>query len=625
MVNDSNNAKQILISIFLVVATLVVYWQVEGFEFLNLDDELYVTGNEHVTTKLTIDNIIWAFTGEHAFNWHPVTSLSHMLDYQLYGLNPAGHHLTNLFFHIVNALLLFLVLKRMTGAVWKSSFVAALFALHPLHVESVAWVSERKDVLSAFFWMLTLLAYTSYAEKKRNGRYLLILLFFILGLMSKPMLVTLPFVLLLLDFWPLRRLKPGHPNDNFSNPKTKKIADKEANIFPLILEKIPLFALAIGASIATYIVQHKAGAVKSTETYPLLVRIVNALVSYIEYLKKTFWPEDLTVFYPHAESALPVWKGVVCGVVLVCITTVVIRMVRRSPSLAVGWFWYLGTLVPVIGIVQIGAQAMADRYTYIPFIGIAIMVAWGLPELMANWRHRDRMLAVSAGILIPAMMALSWAQANHWENNIKLYNHAIEVTDKKYPSFAIIHYNLGAALYDKKELNEAISHYKEAIRLKPDYAVSHYNLGVTLGELMEIDAAISHYRDAIRIQPEYAASHNNLANALDKKMEFDEAVFHYKEAIKLKPNHAKTHYNLGRTLGKQMKLDEAIAHYKEAIRLKPGYAEAHNNLGSTLGEQGKFEDAIGHFTMAVKLDPGNVQAQNNLKVIISFKEKSEMQ
>jgi hypothetical protein len=452
---------RIIICIFLMVSTFVVYSQIQEHEFLNYDDNVYLTENNHVKSGLTRESIVWAFK-PHASNWFPLTWLSHMLDYQLYGLTPKGHHLTNLFFHIANALILFLVLLRMTGASWQSGFVATLFALHPLHVESVAWAAERKDVLSTFFWMLTIWAYIRYVRTTEIKRYLLVVLFFALGLMSKPMLVTLPFVMLLLDYWPLGRFKLKLRKEKSKSLQKGQPLDTEKSIPQLICEKLPLLVLAAGSSITTFIVQKSGGAVQSQDLFPLQARIINALVSYLEYLGKMVWPRGLAILYPHPGNALPVWKGIACGVVLVCITTVVVKMVRRVPYLAVGWFWYLGTLVPVIGIVQVGWQGMADRYTYIPLIGIFIIIGWGLPELMAKWRHRDKVLTIATGILIPTVMVVTWIQVSHWKNSITIFEHAIRVTDKKYPTFAVTHNNLGNALTVLGRTKEADHHLKMA-------------------------------------------------------------------------------------------------------------------------------------------------------------------
>jgi protein O-mannosyl-transferase len=604
-------SKRNLICIFLVTATFVVYLQILDHEFLNYDDNQYVTENPQVQTDFTRESIFWAFTASYASNWHPVTWLSHMLDYQLYGLNPRGHHLTNLLLHTANALLLFLVLVRMTGAVWQSGFVAAMFTLHPLNVESVAWVAERKNVLSTLFWLLTLWAYIRYTEKSGIKRYSLIILFFALGLMSKPMLVTLPFVLLLMDYWPLGRWRLQETTATLPATQTSN-GNQRSGVLQLIGEKIPLLLLVVGSCLTTIKFQESGGALESLHYNSLSSRITNALVSYLEYIKHMLCPRELAVFYPHPLDALPVWKGVLCGIALVGITIWVVRQVCQAPYLAVGWFWYLGTLMPVIGLVQVGEQAMADRYTYIPLIGLFIAVAWGLPELLANWRYRNRALFISTALLIPVLMTLTWQQTSHWKNSITLFKRAVAVTDTKYPGFVVVHNNLGIALSQEKQFQEAIANFREAIRLQPNYAEAHNNLASTLGDQRKFIEALAHFQEALRLKPNYAEAHNNLGNTLSAMMNFEKAVAHYKEAIRIQPDYSEAHFNLGNTLGKQKEFEKAIAHYKEAIKLQPKFSRAHNNLGSTLFQQGKFTESISHFETAIALDPGYVEAHNNL-------------
>jgi len=539
-VNDTR--AKVLICIFLIVATFCIYSQIQDHEFINYDDNKYVTESSLVQAGLTNENIIQVFTTTHFGGWIPITSISYMLDYQLYGLNPKGFLLTNLFFHIANSLLLFLILFRMTGAIWQSAFVAVVFALHPLNVESVAWVAERKNVLSTFFLLLTIWAYTRYAEKPTTNRYSLVFLFFTLGLMSKPMLVTLPFVLLLMDYWPLRRLK--FEQERGGNEISEKNTARRSEVFRLVREKIPLFLLATGAGIVTFIVVKGGGAFQSVETISLSARLTNAMVSYLEYLGKMIWPRGLSILYPHPGNALPLWQGILCGMVLVGITIISIRLIKKAPYFAVGWFWYLGTLVPVIGIVQTGAQAMADRFTYIPLIGVFIIVAWGVPELISKWRHKEKVLSVSAGIIIFTLLITTWKQASHWKNSITVFKHAIRVTDKKYPGFSIVHNNLGRVLFAKQKNEEAISHFKMAIKLKPDYANAHYNLGSALFAKQKNEEAISHYKMAIKLKPDYADAYNNLGAVLFHAKMTEEAIDYFKEAIRIRPGLAAAQKNL---------------------------------------------------------------------------------
>lgn len=577
------------ICIFLVVGTLAVYAQVLDHDFINFDDPQYVTENLHVKSGLTSESVKWAFTTSSFSNWFPMTWLSHMLDYRLYGSNPKGHHLTNLFFHIVNTLLLFTVLRLMTGATWQSGFVAALFALHPINVESVAWVAERKNVLSTFFWFLTMWAYVYYVEKPHVKRYGLVVLLFTLGLMSKPMLVTLPFILLMMDYWPLRRVKFEQERDAEEIKGENSV--KRLEIWRVVREKIPLFIIAAGSGIVTFIVQKSGGAVQGMEGLSLSARLTNAMVSYLEYLKKTLWPEDLAVFYPHPGNALDVWKGILCSMLLVGITAVTIKLVKKAPYLAFGWFWYLGTLVPVIGIVQVGAQAMADRYAYIPLIGIFIIVAWSFPKLVENFQYKNMALFISGGILISGLMIITWIQVSYWKNSITLYKHAISVTDKVYPLFAKVHINLGTAHQDKGNFDEAIAQYKIAIKIRPDYSKAYYNLGLISDQKGEKREAIDYYRKAISLKPDLAPSHYNLGNLLFQEEKLEEAINHYKAAIRIAPGHYLAHSSLGNALVEKGEMQEALKHYIEIKKLKPDFLPSRKHLDRAILGAKKVEEA----------------------------------
>jgi cytochrome c-type biogenesis protein CcmH/NrfG len=530
----SNTRKKIIICIFLIVATFCIYAQVQGHKFINFDDDLYITDNLNVQAGLTSESFKWAFTTSYPPYWHPVTWLSHMLDYQLYNSHPKGHYLTNLFLHISSVLILFIVLFRMTGALWQSGFVAAMFAFHPLNVESVAWIAERKNVLSTLFWLMTMWAYIHYTENPTIKRYGLVFLFFTLGLMSKPMLVTLPFVLLLLDYWPLRRLK--FVQESSRNEILEKTTAKKSEVLWLILEKVPLFLLTIGLSIVTVHLQKITGAVNAMDMFSLQTRVTNAVVSYLEYLGKMVWPSGLSILYPHPGNTLPLWQGILCGMALVGITIISIRLIKKAPYFAVGWFWYLGTLVPVIGIVQVGAQAMADRFTYIPLIGIFIIVAWGVPELISKWRHKEKVLSVSAGIIIFTLLITTWKQASHWKNSITVFKHAIRVTDKKYPTLSRIHNNLGIVLYAEGKKQEAISHYKMAIKTNSAHAKAYYNLGIALTAERKNEEAISWYKKAIRLNPNFTNAHYNLGIILLQIGVLQEAVYHFRETVRLRPD-----------------------------------------------------------------------------------------
>jgi len=508
-VNDTR--AKVAICIFLMVATFCIYSQVQDHEFINFDDDKYVTESSLVQAGLTNENIIRVFTTRHAGGWIPITSISYMLDYQLYGLNPKGYLLTNLFFHIANSLLLFLILFRMTGAIWQSAFVAVVFALHPLNVESVAWVAERKNVLSTFFLLLTIWAYIRYAEKPTTNRYSLVFLLFAFGLMSKPMLVTLPFVLLLFDYWPLERFKLGRREREFKIAQKDKYFNGEKNISKLVLEKFPLLILSALCSIMTLILVEKAGGSVAQDPVSILAILTNVMISYFEYLWKMLWPKGLAILYAHPGNTLAVWKGVLCGIALLVITTISIKLIRKAPYFVVGWFWYLGTLIPVIGFITLGHNLIADRYAYLSLIGIFVIIAWGAPELLKEWRYRKNVLKASAGILILTLMPITWIQVSHWKSSITIFEHAIRVTDKKYPNFAIAYNNLGVALFDQQKDEEAISHYKMAIKINPDYANSYVNLSAAYLNKTNFKLSLKTLNTLESINPNHPLLHYNFS------------------------------------------------------------------------------------------------------------------
>jgi tetratricopeptide (TPR) repeat protein len=530
----STTRKKFLICIFILVSTFSVYSQVQDHEFINYDDNKYVTESSIVKAGFTNENIIRVFTNAHFGMWIPITTLSYILDYELYVLNAKGYLLTNLFFHIANSLLLFLVLFRFTGAIWQSAFVAAMFAFHPLNVDSVAWVSERKNVLSTLFLLLTMWAYINYVNKPTIKKYGLVFLFFSLGLMSKPILVTLPFVLLLLDYWPLRRVKIGEGRSN--NEILEESTAKGSGILQLVLEKIPLFLLIIGSSILTVVSHNIAFGVSSLEVISLQSRLANAMVSYLEYLEKMVWPIGLSILYPHPGNALPVWQGIFCGITLLGITIISIRLIRKAPYFIVGWFWFLGTLLPVAGILRAGVHVMADHYAYISLIGVFIIIAWGIPELISKWRYKVKVLSILAAIIIPILLVTTWGQVSHWKNSITIFKHAIRVTDIKYPNFALVHNNLGIALFAEKKNEEAIFHYKMAINLQPNKTKAHYNLGIALFAEKKNEEAIFHYKIAIQLNPNFTNAHYNLGIIYLQKGEMKEAVHHFRETLRLRPD-----------------------------------------------------------------------------------------
>ncbi len=567
--------------LILITAVLLVYWQVGDHEFINYDDNAYITDNAQVQKGLTSKGIIWAFTTSHTGNWHPLTWISHMLDCELYGLNPKGHHLTNVLFHMANAILLFVVLRWMTGAIWRSGLVAALFALHPLHVESVAWAAERKDVLSTFFWMLTMVAYVHYVNRPGGKRYLLVLITFSLGLMAKPMLVTLPFVLLLLDYWPLNRFNPrAVPGSVEDQPLGfRSSGDDKSPILKAVMEKTPLFLMSLFSCVVTVMAQQEAGAISTLEIVPFKLRMANGLVSVVAYMGKMIWPQDLAVFYPHPVSDLQIWKPVVAGLFLLILSTVALWVAQRCRYVLVGWLWYLGTLVPVIGLVQVGEQAMADRYTYVPLIGLFIVVVWGFADLVKGWRSRRWVVSVSAAVMVLALMAGSWLQVTHWKNSVRLFKHALDATSNNY----VAHYTLGNALALQGNLTGSVSHYNKALQIHPNFAEAHNNLGNALALQGNLTGAISHYNKALQINPDHAEAHRNLAVGLDRQGRHQEAIQHYAEVLRISPHDAQSHNNLGVALAEQGRLKEAVAHFTEALRIDPNFKEAQRNLDLSLG------------------------------------------
>ena len=589
----------------LILITLAVYWQTHGFDFVNYYDHLYVTENPHTQAGLTWDNLRWAFTTGHAANWHPLTWLSYMLDVQLFGVSAPAHHVVNVLWHVLNSVLLFLVLCRMTArwdatkALWPSAFVAALFALHPLHVESVAWIAERKDVLSTFFWLLTMAAYAHYVQRPSVRRYLMVAAPFALGLMAKPMLVTLPAVLLLLDYWPLGRL-------DLAGAGPRKVGSSFAR---LAFEKAPLLALTVLSSVATIAAQGSRGGVVPYDVIPLSVRVGNALVAYAQYILRTLWPVRLAVYYPHLRDAMPLWQPIVSALLLGGATALVLLRPRRLPYLAVGWFWYLGTLVPVIGIVQVGDQAFADRYTYVPLIGVFIMAAWGIAHLAAKWRLPRPVLAAGAAATLAALCVGAWTQIGHWKDSRTLFEHALEVTSGNF----MAHKALGVVLTDDAgEYEAAAQHLRKAIELDPGDAAGYFNLGNALHGMGKADEAIEQYRKAIQIDPHYVAAHYNLGNVFAEQKKLPEAAAAFEAVLKIQPGHAAANNNLGSALVLQGKLEEALSRYRKALDADPDYLDACCNLGYTLTKLGRPEEAVQAYSRALRVDPTCEKARKAL-------------
>jgi len=561
MDSDFRKHTPIVISLLLVLAICAVYWPVAGYEFLNYDDDIYVTDNIRVRGGLQWENVKWAFGAIEAGFWHPLTWLSLMLDHALFNLNAGGYHWTNVLFHMANTLLLFFILGRMTGALWLSGCVAVLFAVHPLHVESVAWIAARKDVLSTLFWMLTMWAYIVYAQRPGVWRYLLVFLFYGLGLMSKPMVVTLPAVLLLMDYWPLRRFEvvPTHR---------------------LIVEKAPLILLSLPVIWLTFAAEKNIGALGSLDAFPWGVRLSNALVSYVLYLWKTVYPIGLSVYYPHVGQ-WPLWATLSALGLLASVTIFAICRRKRYPYLIVGWLWYLTALLPVIGVVQIGSHSMADRYTYIPLIGIFVMLVWGVAAVWKSGRYNIPIQAGLSFLLIIVFVVISSFQLNHWRNGVVLARHTLDVIGKNSGTFN----NLGNALARRGQTDDAILQYKEALQLKPDYPDARNNLGNALVQQGNIIGAVSQYTEALRLDPGNVKAHFNIAVAFAILKQDQNAVSHYRAVLIIKPDFVEACNNLAVIYANQGDLNNAILHFRKALQINPHYKAAQDNLALGLQQQ----------------------------------------
>jgi tetratricopeptide (TPR) repeat protein len=640
-VNAELNRKRTVsgICLLLALAVILVFGRTLWCGFVNFDDGPYVYENPHITRGVTLAGIGWVLTHNHAGFWHPVTSMSHMLDCQLYGLNPWGHHLTNVLLHAANAVLLLLLLRRMTGSLWASAFVAAVFALHPLRVESVAWVAERKDELSGLFGLLTMMMYARYAQqsKVRGPRtklfYGLALGFFLLGLMSKPMLVTLPFVLLLLDYWPLGRfaLLSAGDGSRFLTART----------VPLVVETLPFLALAAGSGVVAFLTQSSHGSLMALDRMPIGPRLANGLVSYVVYIAKMFWPDNLAAFYPR-PAKIPAWEVAGAGALLLIATALALTLARRLPYLVVGWLWYLGMLVPVIGVVQTGEQARADRFTYLPQIGLCLALAWGLKDLSASWSRRRPLLGVAAIAVLSALSVVSFQQISCWRDSESLWTHALACTRENYvadnnlgivlagqgrsaeatenyrqafeiaPSFAEPHYNLGIVLAGQGLFAEAIGQYQKAIELKPGYAVAHYNLAILLARQGRAAEAIEHYGRAVEIEPDFAEAHYNLAASLAASGRNLEAISHYLQVMAINPDFPGVQFNLAVVLAAQGMDADAIEHFRRAIEINPGFAEAYTCLGNVLADQGEYAEAVKDYQRALEIKPDSAETHFNL-------------
>lgn len=557
--------KLIIICLFLIVATLIAYWETMNNGFIDYDDQIYITENPQVQAGITLAGIVWAFTNTETGYLHPLTWLSYMFDYEMYKLNPLGYHWTNLEFHIANSVLLFIIFNWMTGALWRSAFVAALFALHPLHVESVAWIAERKDVLSTFFGILCLGAYYSYVRRSTKIRYLILILFFILGLMSKPMLVTLPFVFILLDFWPLGR---------FQAPANKKQHSFFRITLSLVVEKMPLIVISAIVSFMTiHMQQLSVGPLLSLETFPLKIRIYNSLVSYINYIVKMLWPQNLAVFYPY-PATFDIETAVLSGLILLGGSVLTILASRKFPYVTIGWLWYLVTLIPVIGLIPAGAHSMADRYTYIPLIGLFIVLAWGFSDISRRWRYRKIILSTLASIVLVSLITCTWFQVRFWRNSKTLFSHAINVTHNNW----LAHKALGLVYKKEGNLDKAAFHFIEELKICPQDAETHVSLGNIFALKGQIKNAICHFYEALRINPKSTGAHNDLGNALARQGKAEEAIYHYYEALRINPEYIPAYLNLGKVFTNLGKTQKAICNYRKALSLDPYAKIALYNL-----------------------------------------------
>jgi len=572
--------RDLLICAGLALLAIAVYWRVGACGFVCFDDDKYIVNNPYVAKGFSREGIAWAFGFTEIAYWHPLTWLSYMLDSQLFGVNPAAFHLTNVLLHLASGVVLFLALRRMTADRWRSGFVAALFVVHPLNVESVAWVAERKDVLSGLFWMLTLLGYAHYVERPSPGRYVTVLATFVVGLMAKPMLTTLPCVLLLLDYWPLRRVRLEQ-----LLPRLRHEADADAPPagrhpgsppFRLFLEKVPFFAFSATSVYLSSASIYLNGTMISSAVAPLKLRVANALVTYLGYLGKMAWPRGLAVFHPYPES-VPQLQATGALALLAALSVLVVARSRKAPFLLTGWLWYAGTLVPVSGLMQNGLwPAMADRFVYVPSIGIYLMVAWGAPKLLGNWRFRNVALAALAAAALAALATCAHLQTRHWQNSVTLFARAVAVTENN----AMAHHNLGAALADEGNLDGAIRQYRLALEAVPDHAFAHNNLGVALETRGQHEEALRHYLEAVRIRPKYADPHANLGRLFSAAGRLTQAAYHYTAALRCRPGAPGLHNDLGTVLARKGQFGAAARHFQEALRLDPTFAGAAANLAN---------------------------------------------
>src|SRR5437588_1514714 len=596
----------LLILLGLAVMTFAIYAQVIGHQFITLDDDAYIKENGMVNRGVTLAGMAWAFTAFDQGNWHPLTWIAHMIDSQLFGMNAGGHLLVNALIHVANTLLVFWFLLRTTHARWPSALVAALFALHPLHVESVAWVSERKDTLSTFFGLLSLIAYVRYAKAPSISRYAWVAIALALGLLAKPMLVTWPFVMLLLDYWPLGRLAGPMVKEHRRGAPHKEAA---TGIASLVWEKLPLFALVAASAVLTFLARSHGGAVRTFTDAPIALRLSNALVSYAKYLLLTFWPNDLAVYYPYTGTDIQAWQIIGAALLLIAITAFCFSQRKIRPYLIVGWLWFMGTLVPVIGLVQVGGQTMADRYFYLPSIGLFIALAFGLADVAKSWRVAPALSATIAGVTVLVLTTLANAQIQRWHDSFTLFEHTLAVT----PPNLRIENSLALAMGASGKYDEAAAHFEKTLQIDPNFYDGLVGMGVTRAFQGRMPEAIGYFQAAIRSQPDTPKAHVQLALALWKQNNDQAAFEEMQRASQLAPNDADIRADFGLALELVGQIPEAIEQLHEALRMNPNNAEAHGNLGLALLASGKARESVPEFEMALHLKPELKGAADNLR------------
>jgi tetratricopeptide (TPR) repeat protein len=599
---------EVLICLLLAAAIFIVYWQVIGFDFINYDDPDYIINNHPIEHGINFESIKWSFsTIGYTSYWHPITWISHMLDIQLFGMNPGMHHFTNVIIHILNSILLFVVLEKMTGALWKSAVVAALFALHPLHVESVAWIAERKDVLSTFFWMLTMLSYYWYVQHQTSRRYVIVVLIYILGLLSKPMIVTLPFVLFLMDFWPLKRWGFDEPLHTNTKREGKIHTDGwRLRLSFLIIEKIPFIMLAFISSGVTFYGVKSIGAMSVLKEVQFGTRLSNAITSYVIYLQNMIWPFDLSIFYPYPDFIDPL-KVILSIMFLVLITSLALCFMKKLPYLLTGWLWYLGILIPVIGIVQVGIQSLADRYTYVSLIGIFIALVWGFSDFLNRFRHGSAIGSIIAAVILSLLMFITWKQISYWKNSEVIFRHATLVTTNNF----LAHDKLGEALLDRDVIG-AINEYQKSIEIKPHYLFAHYHLGQAYALEKKYDEAGFHYRECLKVNPDFYMACNGLGDIMLLNGKDDEAIGYYTKSLQINPYQEIVYNQLGSAYYQKRKIKKAIECFQEALRLKPDYAIVQDNLKTVKIAQSEIESSIAKVKLLLETQQRNPELYTEL-------------